>query len=273
MENNQIIVVEQKPIIRYELLNKISLEVKEKIDALNLDDLEASEETLTTIKNVRADLNKDFKTLEEQRKLVKEIVLSDYNKFEDDYKRLVSSQFTAADTKLKGLVASVDDEILARKVEGIKDYFISQNKHDFITFENVGLHIIKSNSDKKYQDEIDEFFAKVDNDLKTIETLPNEQRTLAKYQIVKDLNRAIAEVNQEIVREDAIRAKQKEADEARQKEVAEVKKPETVQPEIAQPKPVENKVYTTTFTVHGTIDELKKLKKFLENERIKYERA
>ncbi|MDR2341515.1 MAG: hypothetical protein LBD84_00535 [Campylobacteraceae bacterium] len=54
----------------------------------------------------------------------------------------------------------------------------------------------------------------------TISTVNFEERVLAKYQIVKDLNRAISEVNIEVQRKDAIRAKQKEQEEmAKQAEV------------------------------------------------------
>jgi hypothetical protein len=56
--------------------------------------------------------------------------------------------------------------------------------------------------------------------LATISTVNFEERVLAKYQIVKDLNRAISEVNIEVQRKDAIRAKQKEQEEmAKQAEV------------------------------------------------------
>jgi hypothetical protein len=274
---NEVITVEQSPVIKYDLLKQISEGVKAKIESLNLDALVASEETLTDIKNIRAELNKDFKSLEEQRKLVKEIVLKDYNKFEDEYKKLISSQFSEADNRLKSLAQTVDDEILARKITGIEDYFEQKNTYDFIKFADVGLHIIKSKADKAYQTEIDEYLAKVANDLQTISTVSYEDRVLAKYQIFKDLNRAISEVNIEVQREDAIKAKQREdalrADEqvkvetVIQDEPAPVSSPK-VEPEIPAEK---EQIFKATFTVFGTKNQLRKLKEFMISEGIKYE--
>ena len=142
--NENIIVVEQKPIIRYSLLAEISAQAKDKIESLNIDTLEPSEETLKTIKDTRSDLNKDFKTLEEQRKMVKEIVLKDYNKFEDVYKISIADMFKNADAKLKTLIDVVENKILTAKIDGLKAYFNENNVFEFISFEHMGLHVIKS---------------------------------------------------------------------------------------------------------------------------------
>jgi hypothetical protein len=260
---NEVIVLKQAPIIEYGLLDAISEEVKAKIEALNLDSIEASETTLTTIKNIRSELGRDFKDLEEKRKLVKEMVMKPYNDFDEQYKVKISSLFNDADKKLKAKIDDVENEILARKTEGLQDYFLLHNKHDFIKFDDVGLHIIKSKSDKVYQDEIDEYLKKIDNDLNTIATVTFEERVLAKYQIVKDLNRAISEVNIEVQREDAIRAKQK-ADQETKPEQAKQDQPK---PEIVEPA----QTFKCSFTVYGTKEQLKRLKEFMKDEGIKYE--
>jgi len=52
------------------------------------------------------DLTKDFNDLENQRKMVKEIIMKDYNLFEDDYKKLISSLFKTADDQLKSLAGN-----------------------------------------------------------------------------------------------------------------------------------------------------------------------
>lgn len=266
MSNTNIIVVEQAPIIRYSLLAQISTQVKDKIESLNIDTLEPSEETLKTIKDTRSDLSKEFKTLEEQRKMVKEIVLKDYNEFEDNYKRLIADQFKTADAKLKTLVDSVEDGILSKKIDGLKAYFDEQNAYDFLRFEDLGLHIIKSKSDKSIKEEIDTFIMQVAANLMTIDTLPNKERILAKYHMTKDLNLSISQVNLEIQREEAIKSQQ----EARKVQQEQTPAP-VVAPKIEAPIVEEDEVLQCTFTVFATKEQLKRMKQFLKDEGIKYE--
>ena len=274
MSNTNIIVVEQAPIIRYSLLTQISAQVKDKIESLSIDTLEPSEETLKTIKDTRSDLSKEFKTLEEQRKMVKEIVLKDYNEFEDNYKRLIADQFKTADAKLKTLVDSVEDGILSKKVEGLKEYFNEQNAYDFLRFEDLGLHIIKSKSDKSIKEEIDTFIMQVAANLMTIDTLPNKERILAKYHMTKDLNLSISQVNLEIQREEMIKAQQ-EATIAKNAQVEQPKKEIPVEvvyvPKEETPTIKEDEVFQCTFTVFATKEQLKRMKQFLKDEGIKYE--
>lgn len=272
MSNTSIIVVEQTPIIRYSLLAEISTQVKDKIESLNIDTLEPSEETLKTIKDTRSDLNKEFKTLEEQRKMVKDIVLKDYNEFEDVYKRSIADLFKTADAKLKTLVDAVEDKILTAKVDGLKAYFNENNVFEFVSFENMGLHIIKSKTDKAIKEEIDAYLSSVNDALNTIDTLPNKERVLAKFEIYRDLNRAISEVNIEIQREEAIKAK----NEAIKAQPVEQPKKEIPVEVIYVPKDEvstikEDEIFQCTFTVFATKEQLKRMKQFMKDEGISYE--
>ncbi|MDR2341514.1 MAG: DUF1351 domain-containing protein [Campylobacteraceae bacterium] len=120
---NEVIVLKQALVIEYELLDTISEDVKAKIETLNLDDIEVSENTLSTVKNIHSKLSRDFKDLEEKRKLVKKIAMKPYNDFDEQYKANISNLFNDADKKLKTKIDEVEDEILSRKIEGLQDYF------------------------------------------------------------------------------------------------------------------------------------------------------
>jgi hypothetical protein len=97
------------------------------------------------------------------------------------------------------------------------------------------------------------------------------KRVLAKYQIVKDLNHAISEVNLEVQREDAIRARQKEQEAAK----AEVKPEPIVQPKPAESEPAKEpeQTFKCSFMVYGTKDQLRELKEFMNAKGLKYERS
>lgn len=283
MKDSKVIEVTQKPIIVYSLLEKISKEVQKKITSLNIDTLEPTDENLSVIKSTRADLNKDFKELEEQRKMVKEIVLKDYNLFEEAYKKLISAPFKDADVKLKSLADTVDDEILSLKINGLKNYFAEANTFDFINFEDLGLKIIKSKSDKVIKTEIDEYLADVKASIETIKTLQNSDRVLAKFQICKDLSRSISDVNIEVQREEQIKAQNEEyeriaAERKRQEEERKKEKEmyseadEAVEQTKRAEKPqTDDTVYQATFTAFATKAQLGELKKFMLEKGIKYE--
>lgn len=223
VEDYKVVELKQAPIILYDAIEKKSKEVTARIQSLNIEELEATEDNLRVLKTTRTELSKELKNLEEQRKLVKDLVMKPYNDFEEAYKKKISDYYKRADVVLKEKIDYVEDKTLQIKIDGTKNYFDECNTHEFIKFEDLELKIIKSKSDKSIKDEIDDYLAKVGNELNTIDTLENKDRVLAKYQMHKDLNRAISETNIEIERERKIEADRelaKAREEARQENIS-----------------------------------------------------
>jgi hypothetical protein len=270
---SKAIIVTQKPIIAYELLDPISKNVTAKIQSLNIDSLEPTEENLSLIKRTRTELKKDFGDLENARMMAKELIMKDYNILDEQYKKLIQSPFSEADAKLKTLVDKVESGILNIKIDGLKAYFNEQNTHDFVSFNHMGLKIIKSITDKKLTMEIDEYLANIKMSLATIETLPNKERVLAKFQMSRDLNRSISETNIEVQREEQIKAQQVERDrlESERKERQEEAQQFIPEPIIEETTKVDNQVYQAKFTVKATKAQLKELKQFMNDKGIVYE--
>lgn len=273
---SKIIEVTQKPIIAYSLLQEMSDKVALKIESLNIDTLEPTDENLSIIKSTRAELNNDFKTLEEQRKMVKDIVLKDYNIFEEQYKTLISTKFKDADATLKRLVSTVDSRILDKKIVGIREYFMDNNTREWIRFEDLGLHIIKSKSDKSIKEDVDSYLDVIKVSLETIDTLDNKERVLAKFQMCKDLNRAISETNLEIQREERIKAQNEErarlqAEALERQKQAQEEQERVVNDRVMEEPVVDEKIYKTSFTVFGTKAQFSELKQFMENRGLRYE--
>lgn len=280
---DKIIEVTQKPIIEYSIIESASIAVDDRINSLSLETLEVSENSLSSVKNIRAELNNEFKIFEEQRKMVKDIILKPYNEFEEQYKNLISSKFKDADILLKNKIDVVTDEILNKKVEGIKEYFESVNEFDFIRFEDLNLKIIKSVSDKKLFEEINAYLENITNGLSTIETLPNKDRVMAKFQMSKDLNWSISQTNIEIQREEEIEKQRLARIEAEKQRQQQLKQQEEHQvkveannelnpfDEVVESQPIQEQVYKTTFTVIGTKNQLKALKEFMKQNNIQIE--
>ena len=70
--NEEIIVVKQLPVIEEQLKN-IKANIEEKVSSVLA--LKCDESTVKAIKVLRADLTKDFKELEERRKIVRRGIL------------------------------------------------------------------------------------------------------------------------------------------------------------------------------------------------------
>ena len=112
-----LIVIKQLPQIE-EHLKDLSSEIDVKVN--NAKKLVCTEETVKTVKQVRADLTKDFKNLEEQRKTVKEQILAPYMQFEEVYKTYVSNKYKEADIDLKQKIDSTENELKKQKEQEIK---------------------------------------------------------------------------------------------------------------------------------------------------------
>lgn len=264
------IVVTREPTIVYEMLKPISESIAAKIVALNIESLKPTEANLAEIKRTRTDLKKDFEIIESARKMAKELILRPYELLDEQYKKLITTPFATADAKLKNLIDEVETEILTAKVNSLKTYFQEHNAFEFVRFEDLGLKIIKSKSDKAIKDEIDAYLVNIETAINTIETLTDKERILAKFQMSKDLNRAISETNQEAQREEAIKAQNEARAAANQPKVEAVE--EKPKEPITEPE-IDNTVYQASFTVFATKAQLKKLKEFMQNEGVSYESA
>lgn len=270
--------VVQNPIIEYSKLQEISDKVKAEVDSFGVDSIEATEENLSLMKKTRASLNNRFKEFEDRRKFIKSTILKPYNDFEKSYKTLISSVFNDAESLLKSNISSVESGILNEKIEGLKSYFDEVNSLEFVKFEHLDLKINRSTSDKSIQESIDNQLNSIKQDLATIDTLPNKDRVLVRYQMSRDLNASISAVNIEMEREKKIaEAKQKELERIAQqaeKEAQTIEEPQVTEETqaVAQESVIEEpKTYRSSFKVIATMQQLKELKEFMNLKGIRYE--
>lgn len=266
--------VEQKPIIEYSKLENIGELVKAKIDSIGIDSIEATEENLSVLKSTRAALNNQFKDFEDRRKFIKDNVLKPYDDFEAKYKSFITINFKNADDQLKSKITTVETGILNTKINGLKAYFAENNPFDFLKFDQLGLKITRSASDKSIKDQIDASINQVEIDIETINTLQHKERVLAQYQMNLDLNASISSVNIAIERERQIEEARKSREAAQQEAPNPQQKIE--EPKVAEPAEVaevteDNDLYKTSFKIIATKQQIRDLKAFMEEKGIKYE--
>lgn len=275
MSNQELIVVKQLPQIE-EHLKELSLDVDKKVE--NAKNLVCTEENVTTIKQIRASLNKEFKEVEQQRKIVKEQILAPYMQFEEIYKTYISDKYKSADNDLKVKIDSIENELKVKKEQEIKDYFEeykTANNIDFITYEQTKINTTLSASMKSLKEQAKQFIDKIVDDLKLIETQDHKTEILVEYKQTLNVSQAITSVTN---RFKAIEEEKKKIEQEKelQKFILDTAKESDKYSEqtILNAPVIEEKtgeILTLKFTVRGTKTKLREIKQFLENGGYDYE--
>lgn len=264
---NELIVVKQLPIIE-ENLKKLSKEIDEKVS--NAVSLVCTQDTVKDVKELRANLNKEFKELESQRKVVKEQVLKPYNDFEDIYKTYVSEKYKSADSTLKEKIDTVENELKATKEEELisfaNDSFVANNIQDYVKYEDIKLNVTLSASVKSLKEQITSFCERIVSDLKLIDSQDFKEEILYEYKKYLDVTIAIVEVKK---RHEEMEKAKLSKEEKKEQELTDEIMLEKIE-NLSAPKVVDNEVYEITFTVRGTKEKLKGVKEFLENGGYEY---
>ena len=288
---NEIILLKQEPIIEYSLLAEVGEAIRTRIADLNLDGQVVTDQTVKSVKDMRAELNKEFAEFEKQRKYIKEAVSKPYREFEAKYKEFVAKHYNEADDTLKGKIFSFENKLRLEREKELQGYFVelcSAKNIDFVPFELMHLNITLSASMKSLKTQILEFVSKVEQDIELTKTVSDSQefndKVMYEYRRSLDINTAINTVKE---REQAlIAAKEKAEEEAKRKAEQEeqarlqAEKASTEQPTAAEPlkapiveeqQPANTgtaEEFEMTFTVKGTFEQLKALKQFIVDNNI-----
>ena len=196
-------------------------------------------------------------------------------------KPIMEFENTAKETEkiLKETYDSINDQIdvyeeekRQKKVAEMKKFFDERKEvsHlDWLEYEMMDQNVISSKSDNKLMIEITDFINLVSSHIRAIDTYPEEQRNDIMVEYKKSLNLADAVIKVQD------RYKALEEEKARQEalkafKAEEEKVVEKVEEVIAPVEVKEEKKYTASFQVRGTIDQLKDLKRFMEERGIEY---
>lgn len=274
--NNEIIVVKQLPQIE-EHLQTIKEDVTKRVNEAT--SLVCTEETVKVVKEYRAQLNREFKYWEDERKKVKKAVMSPYDQFEAVYKSCITDVFKKGDADLKNKIDSVERDLKREKEDEVIRYFDeyveSKNKglQQFITYRDTNINVTLSASLKSLKEQAKAFVDRVCDDLVLIETQEHKDEILYEYKQTLNVANAITTVTN---RYKAIEAARKREEERKAKELAAkeaAKKVETVVEPLAPPVEsprVEEKVLTVKLTIRATKSKLSELKAFLNSGGYEY---
>lgn len=287
----QIAVIEQLPKIT-EKIEKVGADLDKRLADLKLDSLVCSEETRKSIKELRTSLSSEFKEFENQRKNIKNQIMTPYEEFNKIYEEEIKARYQQADLTLKTRIDEVENGLKEKTRKLAFEYFNEYKdsktnlKDNYLSFEELNLSIgldgltDKGALVKKYKDAIIEKVDNVERDIETINTMEHNDEILVEYLKHKNLSLAIKEVNDrhvilsQVQRDYEIVQEQKKQEEQVIEKVEEVLSApieETIQGQMniddfEEIEETNEEIYEMTFTVKATLSKLKELKKYLIQE-------
>ena len=184
------------PVIEHDLV-KVGKLVDERLAQLNIANLVATDETIQAMKSLRADLNKELKDYEEQRKVVKELITKPYSEMEVVYKQMVSDKYKTATDILKDKIGEFEYKIKLNKKTEVEEYFneaVSMFDIEWLKFGMLKIDINLSTTVKKYKEDVAEAIKRIVSDVELIEMQQYAVEMLVEYKKDLNISRAIKEV-------------------------------------------------------------------------------
>ena len=251
-------------------LIKINVECSQRIQvALNA---LCTEETKQSVKKLRAELNKEFSEYEAERKERTAEYEKPLKMFKDIYNRYIAEPFRNADIALKVKINDVETAQKEEKTLEVKEYANELKQAyslDWLETERIMPNVTLSASVKSLKATVKEQLDKIKSDIDCIGVIDASGEMFAEY--MKCLNLAQAKLTV-VERQHAIEQAEKAKAAYNQQETvnreAEEKVDMLAPPEIVPEQ--EEKTYQMTFTVNGTLEQLKALKAFMIENNINF---
>ncbi len=252
-------------------LKRISAEHKDQLE--NALKMACTEETKKAVKAYRAELNKLYGELETERKAVTAEYEKPLKEFKTMYDIYIAKPFKEADQALKQKIDEVETVQKDVKREAVESYateLIQSYTLDWLETSRIMPNITLSASEKSLKKEVKDKVEKIKSEIDCINAISDNSELMAEY--VNCLNLAQAKLTV-VERQHAIEAAEKaKAAYSQQEEIdreAE-KRVEQLAPPTIEEEKSEEKKYTMTFMVSGTIEQLKALKAFMIENNINF---
>lgn len=229
-------------------------------------------EMLDDIKKEKAEINKAKSSVAEYRKnIVKEFKkpIEQFESLAKETEKILSEAYDTCNESVK----RYEDEQKALKSKEVEEYFNEYAKSlviDFVKYEQANINVTLTASLKSLKEQAKTFLDKINDDLMLI-AAENEElvaEMMVEYKKTLNVSNSILSVKQ---RHKALEEERKRQEALKEFKAQEEKVIEKVEEVIAPKEIVEEKTYKATFTVIGTVNQIKSLKDFMDKEGIKYD--
>lgn len=226
--------------------------------------LPQNDESLKYVKQIRANLSKDFEQMENQRKAVKKQVLEPYDRANQKYTEYISVPYKFADERLKKWVDDYQNGLKQKCADTLREYFdelCQANGIDFLPFHRCGVVVdmamARQKEPRKAMEQIYNCVMSVRSDIDAILKMEDAEEIMAAYRRNPSLSEIMIAVNQQ--KQDKERMRLFLEEQRRQQEQQSQAQAAMIEaaPEI-QPEPEEQ--YSVCFKTTGTLSALKAMK-------------
>lgn len=242
-----------------------------------------TEETVQTVKTIRAEMRKEFDEADAQRKAAKARYLAPWEEVERTYKECVSDAFKRADGALKGKIEAFETELKDRCKENLREYFdelCAVHGVDFLSLDTamnigklkIGMADATAKTPRRIMDGLSEVVAKVAVGMDQVMAMDDAPEIMAEYKTSFDVGHAVACVQgrKKLIQQEQERAEARRSAQERREAAAE--KVAALMPPAPAEDPQEPVFEAITFTIKNvTRSQAIKVREFLKQEGISYE--
>ena len=251
-------------------LQKIADSLKTKLETA--EKMACTEETKQAVKKYRAELKKEFEELENERKEKTREYEKPLEEFNLVYKDLIAIPYKTADQALKQKIDEVEAVQKDAKREAVESYareLIQAYALDWLEVSRIIPNVTLSASEKSLKKAVKDAADKIKSEVDCINSISENAELMAEYMKCLSLAQAkltVVERQHAIEQAEKARTTYIQQEEVKQEVIEKVEQlaPPTVETEQ------EEKTYQMTFTVSGTIEQLKVLKAFMIENNINF---
>lgn len=240
--------------------------VRQNLETLlaDISTLPQNDDSLKYVKQIRANLSKEFEQIEIQRKAVKKQVMEPYEQANQKYTEYISGPYKEADSQLKKWVDDYQNDLKEKCENSLREYFnelCQANGIDFLAFGRCGVVVdmamARQKEPRKAMEQIYDTVMNVRSDMDAILQMEDAAEIMAAYRRNPSLSEIVVAINEQ--KRDRERMARFLEEQRRQREQQSVARAAMIEaaPEI-QPEPEEQ--YSVCFKATGTLSALKAMK-------------
>lgn len=259
-------------------IDEIVLKVQERINSLNLNAIEATEDNKKILRDTRAELNKEVKQYEEDLKQIDLMINAGFNELKKQYKEKIKSLYKITDEELKEKIEEITQEQLKENENYSKEYYEVKLKsmplRIGVEYNNIPWDFNFNSSKKSIRETVNNHFEAVEKALLIIDN--HEYKDQLQSLWIKNnfnLGNALIELQEQIALANTLlKAKEEELKKREEKvEAKEIEiKEEIIEEVINIPSLKVEELISYVFELEMTDSQLYTLINFLENENIEF---